>query len=207
MRLLTNARDPQRTRQRILAAALQEFAARGVAGARVAAIARRARVNVRMLYHYFGGKQRLFRAILEQKIAANLDMIAGFPPDVAEVLPALFERHRGDGAAIRMLQWEALAFSGRPAIAEEERRRSWREGVARLRDAQRRRLLPRDLDPEHLALAMVALAVFPLAFPQLVRFATGRAASDPEFRRRQATFLRRLGQRLKPTSPVKEARP
>src|ERR1039458_1060586 len=52
-------RNPKRTRERILSAALQEFAANGFAGARVDAIARRAAINKRMLYHYFGDKEHL----------------------------------------------------------------------------------------------------------------------------------------------------
>jgi AcrR family transcriptional regulator len=58
-------RDPVATRQRILAAATAEFARFGLSGARVDAIAGRARANKRMLYHYFGGKRDLFLAVLE----------------------------------------------------------------------------------------------------------------------------------------------
>ena len=58
-------RDPLGTQARILAAAKAEFARKGLAGARVDAIATRARINKRMLYHYFGSKDRLFLAVLE----------------------------------------------------------------------------------------------------------------------------------------------
>lgn len=58
-------RDPARTRAAILAAATQEFTAKGLTGARVDAIAKRARVNKRMIYHYFGGKDGLYLAVLE----------------------------------------------------------------------------------------------------------------------------------------------
>ncbi|GGE05804.1 TetR family transcriptional regulator [Aureimonas endophytica] len=58
-------RDPQRTRDRILEAATAEFAAKGLAGARVDEIAARATVNKRMLYHYFGNKDALFQAVVE----------------------------------------------------------------------------------------------------------------------------------------------
>lgn len=58
-------RDPEKTRARILAAAVAEFSARGFSGARTARIARRAKANVRMLYHYFGGKDALYIAVLE----------------------------------------------------------------------------------------------------------------------------------------------
>src|SRR5437016_5435911 len=65
----TPERNPRRTRDRILAAALKEFAAKGFHGARVDLIARRARINKRMLYHYFGDKEGLFKAVLRRKIS------------------------------------------------------------------------------------------------------------------------------------------
>jgi AcrR family transcriptional regulator len=58
-------RDPVATRRRILDAAKTEFARLGLGGARVDAIAARAKANKRMLYHYFGSKQGLFLAVLE----------------------------------------------------------------------------------------------------------------------------------------------
>lgn len=58
-------RDPVATRQRILDAATKEFARLGLGGARVDAIAARAKANKRMIYHYFGNKSRLFLAVLE----------------------------------------------------------------------------------------------------------------------------------------------
>ena len=65
---------PERTRERILSAALKEFAAKGFAGARVDAIARRAAINKRMLYHYFGNKEKLFQRGLapENRRAAGM---------------------------------------------------------------------------------------------------------------------------------------
>lgn len=59
-------RDPERTRQRILAAAIEEFAERGSSGVRVDSIARRADINERMLYYYFGNKDQLYLAVLEE---------------------------------------------------------------------------------------------------------------------------------------------
>ena len=58
-------RNPQRTKAAILAAATKEFTERGFGGARVNDIAARARINKRMLYHYFGNKQGLYIAVLE----------------------------------------------------------------------------------------------------------------------------------------------
>ncbi len=62
-------RNPEKTRARILAAAKQEFAGNGLGGARVDLIASRARSNKRMLYHYFGNKEALFRITVEEAYA------------------------------------------------------------------------------------------------------------------------------------------
>ena len=63
---MKNGRDPERTRARILEAATAEFAHYGLGGARVDRIARRAGANKRMLYYYFGSKDALFLAALEE---------------------------------------------------------------------------------------------------------------------------------------------
>ena len=140
----TSSRDPLRTRVRILRAARREFVRKGFAGARVDAIARAASVNKRMLYHYFGNKEALFRAILREGIATNLDLVAAAPADAVDLLPFLFERASKRGEGIRLLQWEALGSGDRKPIAEEERRKAWVEGTERLRDAQRAGLLHGD---------------------------------------------------------------
>jgi AcrR family transcriptional regulator len=62
-------RDPVRTSAAVLAAATGEFKDKGFAGARVDVIARRAGVNKRMLYHYFGSKEDLYLAVLEAAYA------------------------------------------------------------------------------------------------------------------------------------------
>ncbi len=56
------------TRARILKKAVAEFAAKGYGGARIDAIAKAAQTNIRMLYHYFGGKEELYLAVLESVI-------------------------------------------------------------------------------------------------------------------------------------------
>src|SRR5580693_8564192 len=114
------SRDPERTRRRILAAALAEFSAKGFAGARVDAIARRARGNKRMLYHYFGNKEALFSAVLRLKMAERRSWGAALPSDPAERLPFWFQSACDDTEWVRLLEWEALQ-SGK-VIDEQERR-------------------------------------------------------------------------------------
>jgi len=60
---------PQSPRERIVAAATVEFAEQGFEGARVDAIARRARVNKALLYYYVGNKDALYTAVLLENLA------------------------------------------------------------------------------------------------------------------------------------------
>ena len=58
--------DPEQTKRNILDVATQEFSAMGLTGARVDAIAERTNTTKRMLYYYFGSKEGLYEAVLEQ---------------------------------------------------------------------------------------------------------------------------------------------
>ena len=78
-------RDAEATQARILAAAKKEFSKNGLAGARIDEIADRARANKRMIYHYFGNKEDLFRIVVEQ---AYLDIRAAEQALDLEHLPA-----------------------------------------------------------------------------------------------------------------------
>jgi AcrR family transcriptional regulator len=71
-----NRSHPERTRQNILAAARREFAERGLSGGRIDAIAARMRTTKGMIYYYFGSKEGLYRAVLEQAYAdiRNIEM-------------------------------------------------------------------------------------------------------------------------------------
>lgn len=62
-------RDAEKTRKALLKAGLKEFAQHGFSGARAERIATASRRNIRMLYHYFGSKQGLYEAVLEDAYA------------------------------------------------------------------------------------------------------------------------------------------
>ena len=69
MRRTTSRREPTKTREAILQAAQDEFAAKGLFGARVNKIAKDSGANKRMIYHYFGSKEGLYLAVLERVYA------------------------------------------------------------------------------------------------------------------------------------------
>jgi AcrR family transcriptional regulator len=198
-------RNPGRTRGRILSAALKEFAAKGFAGARVDEIARRVAINKRMLYHYFGGKKELFRAVLRRKIGERQAWAETLSGDPAETLPFWFEASCKDADWIRLLEWEALQVGAQKVIDEPERLAAVARGLKRIRQRQARGLVSAEFDPRHVMLAMRSLTVFPVAFPQLTRLIMGRSAFDPKFQKDRAAFLKKFATAFRPSNcePVK----
>ncbi len=198
-------RNPERTRARILSAALKEFAANGFAGARVDAIARRAAINKRMLYHYFGDKEGLFRAVLRRKIAERQAWAESRSGDPSESLPFWFAATCQDMDWVRMLEWEALQGKAQKVIDEKQRLATVAGGLKRIRQWQVRGLISGELDPRHVVLAMRSLIMFPVAFPQLTKLVMGRSIGEPRFQKEYAAFLKKIaavfqpadGQRIK----------
>ena len=62
--------DPEGVQRNILEVATAEFAREGFSGARVDAIANCTRTSKRMIYYYFGSKERLYLAVLEAAYSA-----------------------------------------------------------------------------------------------------------------------------------------
>jgi TetR/AcrR family transcriptional regulator len=194
---MSQQRDLNRTRDRIMAAAQKEFAAHGFAGARTDAIAHRAHVNERMIFYCFDSKEGLYKAVLEQKLSEKAALLESMPDeDFTASLVKGFETVCDDIDALRMWLWEALDRSSRKIIAEEERRAFLQVEVAHWRRAQASGFVPPDADPEMLLLVSAALRTFPLVMPQFVTLITGMDPLDPEFRRKWRACLECIGQRL-----------
>lgn len=165
-------RDPDRTRARILSAARAAFAARGLAGARVDAIAEGSGANKRMLYYYFGDKDGLFVAVLEQiyeeltEAAARLDLDQPPLQALDAYVDFVWGYYRDNRDAIAILNSENL-HGARHVAASETVRQLEAPFVARL-DALLARgraagVFRSDLDAFRLHLSTVALAYFYLS--------------------------------------------
>src|SRR5689334_23527888 len=80
----------------IVAAALSVFAEKGFAAARLDEIAARAGVSKGALYLYFETKEEIFRAVVEQAIAPNIQviraMVTAHPGPFPELLRLFAER-------------------------------------------------------------------------------------------------------------------
>lgn len=77
---IARKRDPERAQETILRAAIEEFSKRGFERAKLTRIVDQAGYSVRMVYHYFGGKEQLYLAALERiytevrNLEAELDL-------------------------------------------------------------------------------------------------------------------------------------
>jgi AcrR family transcriptional regulator len=102
------ARDADGTRAKLLSAARREFAAFGLAGARVDRIAAEAGSNKAQIYYYFGSKDRLFDTVFA---AALDDLVRGTPLDVNDMpgfAAQLAEAYEHDPDLMRLMSWQRL---------------------------------------------------------------------------------------------------
>ena len=199
-------RDPDRTRSRILEAALKEFSKSGFAGARVDSIVRRAKVNKRMLYHYFTDKEGLFRAVLRHKIRERKGRIESQTASNDEIsnVSLWFQQNCRDTDWVRLLAWESLQTTNDVVLDEAERRRLVRQAAAHIRKKQAAGILRKDVSADFLQLAKVSLSMFPLALPQVARLITGRSPHDAKFQRDYARFLETISAAFRPSTVARK---
>ena len=82
-------RDADRTRAQIFRAATREFGQNGYAGARIERIVARSGCNIRMIYHHFGSKAGLYRAVVEEAYADLRAQEAALDFDLSDPLGCL----------------------------------------------------------------------------------------------------------------------
>jgi AcrR family transcriptional regulator len=154
-------------------AALKEFSQHGFAGGRIDRIAKAARCNIRMLYHYFGDKKGLYVAVLEAAYADLRDKEAALALDAERPLEGLLELMRFTWAYFRdnpqfegLLRAENLMhgrFVSRSKPVPEgafSLKRTIGELIA---SGQAKGIFREGLDPVHVYVTIVALSRFHLA--------------------------------------------
>lgn len=179
------------TRARILNVALQEFSRLGLSGARIDAIAAESGLNKGMIYYYFGSKEDLYVAALEEsyrrfrEIEGGLHIDDSLPPASAlrELVSASFDFHAAHPEFIRMVMSEninqgeyirkipELRAINRSAITLLERlcQRGIAEGVFRA-----------DVDPVDLHMTISALSFYNVSNRHTFSFIFDRDLGAPE---------------------------
>jgi AcrR family transcriptional regulator len=163
-------RDPDATRAHILVAAWHEFAQKGFAGARVDAIAARAGANKRMLYHYFGDKERLYVAVLEaaydraRRAERELDLARLDPVEaMRRMVEFTFESFVKDRSFIQLLNNENL-YKARHLRKSRRVQQMHSPLIGMIGDILRRGAAAgafrADVDPTELWISIAALSYF-----------------------------------------------
>lgn len=189
---------PGQTRDRILEAARNEFAARGFAGARIGRIARHARVNPAMLYYYFRSKGELFEETLRRASESVGEGIGDARDPVASLL-RWFRTAVRDPRRIRLLQWETL---------EGQVLRTDAYGPQREAFASLVRVFGNDADARHKAFLVLSATLLPIALPRLTEKLVGHSPSEAVFESAHERWIRVLIELLskrrsaQPTAPL-----
>jgi AcrR family transcriptional regulator len=98
----------QASRRRLLDAAAVEFAAYGIAGARVDRISADAKVSKAQMYAYYGGKEELFDAVLTDQVEDILDAAPLTPEDLPGYAVRLYDAYLVHPQLVRLANWARL---------------------------------------------------------------------------------------------------
>ena len=148
-------RNATATKQRLLQAASDEFAAHGIAGARVDRIADTAQANKQLIYAYFGSKDGLFDAALTDSCSALMDTVPFDADDIPGYVGRLFDYVVEHPAVFRLVTWAGLE---RPTTLAEFEAASYGAKLRAITEAQRNGTVDASLAPADLLALLIGLA-------------------------------------------------
>jgi TetR/AcrR family transcriptional regulator len=182
-------RDADKTRLKILAAAAAEFAQKGLAGARVDAIAQASGANKRMIYYYFTSKDGLYTAVLERAYADMRDAERALALDHLEPFEGIrklvefkFDYFVENPTTISLLNGENML--GAAYLKKSDRLRDMHASLVQtikglLERGERDRTMRRGVDPLHLYISISALSYFYFSNAHTLSTAFGRQLATP----------------------------
>ena len=165
--------DPERTRRDIIEVATVEFASAGYSGARVDTIAAKTRTSKRMIYYYFGGKEQLYLAVLEEAyrsirtLEGRLDSEKyGAAEALRRLVDATFDHDERNPNFIRLVSIENI-HRGRHLKRSAQLRELNSTIIATLKRilerGRKEGVFTRDVDPIDLHLAISSYCFFRVA--------------------------------------------
>ncbi len=187
-------RNPERTRASILAAAEEEFAAKGYDGARLANIAAGAKVQQALIYHYFADKESLYEEVMREGLAATSakvwELISAMQTAVSgssgghasghkmqredlrtlvtafvELLGEFYAEH---ASLVAMLSFELRKGERAVRFVEERVRPMFESVVSELEKMRDRGEVSRKVSPREFAISAVAIVAYPIESKRLV---------------------------------------
>lgn len=191
-------RDAQATKERLLAAAIEEFSAHGLAGARIDDIAARAGANKRLIYAYFGGKDDLFDAALARTLGVLTDSVPFAAGDLGGWAGAVFDRLVSAPEVLRLTTWRNFERAG----ASAGELASYAGKLEAIKAAQQAGTVDRDLGAADLLALVMSMTTSWLQASAALRELGGGSdpASARTLSRHRRALVTAVGRVVAPTS-------
>ncbi|TDD34661.1 TetR family transcriptional regulator [Saccharopolyspora elongata] len=174
------------TRERILTAAMEEFARHGIAGARVDRIARLARTSKERVYAHFRGKEALYAHVAAREMAVVAEATRMDPADLPGYAGRLFDYFSARPDHQRLIAWGRLELSGSQAAGDDPTQATIARKLDQLRQAQQAGQLDPAWDPVDVLALVNQIATTWAAQPELSEAAAEHAADPTPAARRAA---------------------
>jgi AcrR family transcriptional regulator len=160
-------RDAEATKARIFEAATEEFAAHGIAGARVDRIAQNAQANKQLIYAYFGDKKKLFYKVLDKTLVEVAEMVSTDITDLDRWVDEHLDYHQKHPELLRLLMWEALEVEQGNTCRTDEREARYGVKKQKIADAQDQGILREDMPPAYMLMLLMGMINYGAALPQV----------------------------------------
>ncbi|MFF0015359.1 TetR family transcriptional regulator [Streptomyces sp. NPDC005374] len=176
------------TRERILTAAMEEFARHGIAGARVDRIAKLAKTSKERVYAYFRGKDALYADVAAQEHVVIAQATQLDPSDLPGYAGRLFDYFVARPDHHRLITWGRLELPGTTTAADEHSQALIARKIDQLRQAQQAGQLDPAWEPADVLALVNQIATTWAAQPELSKAAAAHAV-DPTIAARRAAVV------------------
>ncbi|MFJ6087862.1 TetR family transcriptional regulator [Streptomyces sp. NPDC092369] len=176
------------TRERILTAAMEEFARHGIAGARVDRIAKLAKTSKERVYAYFRSKDALYAAVAAQEHLVIAEATQLDPSDLPGYAGRLFDYFVARPDHHRLITWGRLELPGTATAADDHAQALIARKIDQLRQAQQAGQLDSAWDPADVLALVNQIATTWAAQPEHGKAAVAHAV-DPTTAARRAVVV------------------
>lgn len=184
--------DTEGTKQKILKAAISEFALHGPDGTTVDKIAKIAGVNKERIYNYFGAKRDLFAVVLSNeliKVAQSVPLKSFEEEDIAEYAGRVYDYHCVYPELSRLLLWEGLIYSSQEVPNENIRCENYNCKIEAIKKEQDEGRVTDEIEASYLTFMILALANSWFMLPQVARMFTPIEDIDNPHEKRRAMII------------------
>lgn len=185
-------RDAEATKARIFEAATSEFAAYGIAGARVDRIAQNAHANKQLIYAYFGDKQKLFYKVLERQLVEVASSVTVDIDDLDRWVDEHVDYHRDHPELLRLLMWEALEVPAGETCRSDSRAARYQLKKDKIGEAQDRGLMRKDMPPAMFLMMVMSMVNYATAVEPVRRLVFGDEFDPGDYRHWLKDAIKRI---------------